>query len=65
MPGVVVAQWLEHWWLKPVALGSIAGDEQDFSLLFSFAFFQTPLGEEGSVTNIIQLLHAIKIIPYL
>ena len=45
MPGVVVAQWLEHWWLKPVALGSIPGDNQDFSF-FSFAFFQTPLGEK-------------------
>ncbi len=38
---VVVAQWLEHWWLKPVALGSIPGDYQDFHffpLLFPDSF---------------------------
>ncbi len=35
---VVVAQWLEHWWLKPVALGSIPGDNQDF-LFFFLCFF--------------------------
>ncbi len=35
---VVVAQWLEHWWLKPVDLGSIPGDDLDFHF-FSFAFF--------------------------
>ncbi len=28
-----------------MALGSIPGDDQDFSF-FSFAFFQTPLGEK-------------------
>ena len=39
------AQWLEHWWLKPVALGSIPGD-QDFSF-FSLAFFQTPFRWEN------------------
>ena len=36
------------WWLKPVALGSIPSDDQDFSF-FSFAFFQTPLGEKVSI----------------
>ncbi len=34
---VVVAQWLEYWWLKPVSLGSIPGDNQYFSF-FSFTF---------------------------
>ena len=29
---VVVAQWWEHWWLKPVPLGSIPSDYQHFSL---------------------------------
>ncbi len=37
----VVAQWLEHWWLKPVALHSFPGDNQEFSS-FSFAFFPDP-----------------------
>ncbi len=38
---VVISQWLEHWWLKPVALGSILETTkifQFFQLLFSSPF---------------------------
>ena len=45
---VVVAQCLEHWWLKPVDLGSIPSDDQDFTF-FSFAFLKTTLGEKVSI----------------
>ncbi len=34
--------------MKPMAPGSIPGNDQDFSF-FSFAFFQTPLGEKVSI----------------
>ena len=37
---VVVAQWSEHWQLKPGALGSIPGDCRLFTF-FSFASKQT------------------------
>ncbi len=46
---VVVAQWLEHWWLKPVALGSNPGRQLRFSHIFTLFFFQTPLGEKVSI----------------
>ncbi len=44
---VVVAQWLERWWLKPVALSSISGDNQDFSFFF-LCFFPDPVKWEES-----------------
>ncbi len=40
---VVVAQWLEHWWLNPVVLGSIPGDNQDFCFFFFPLLFSRPL----------------------
>ena len=49
------AQWLEHWWLKPVALGSIPGD-QDFSF-FPLLFSRPLLGEKISIFIIILMFN--------
>ncbi len=44
---VVIAQWLEHWWLKPVVLGSIPQKQLRFFSHFSFAFFPDPFKWES------------------
>ncbi len=55
---VVVAQWLEHWWLNPAALGSIPGDNQD-SFTFFLCFFPDPFRWESF--NLIIIIGCIYI----
>ncbi len=44
-----LAQWLEHLWLKPVALGSNPRRQLRFFHSFPLLFFQTPLSEKVSI----------------
>ncbi len=41
-------RWESNPWALASAMGSIPGDNQDFSF-YSFAFFQTPLGAKVSI----------------